>query len=194
MRQTSAVIVFFSAMICFVIGCGGTDSGYKPASEIKKAPADHAHAHDHSAKGPHGGSLVELGDEEFHAEVVLDADQHTLRVFVLGKDAKTPQGTVAQEVAVASHGKNPWMLKPVPQEGVGEGKTSLFEIVDESIVHEILDAKLLHADLKIQIDDKPYTGHIDMHIEQAHSEHTGHEKPAKTAIEADVPKTDGETK
>ncbi len=34
-------------------------------------PAAEDHDHEHPTKGPNGGALVELGDEEYHAEVLL---------------------------------------------------------------------------------------------------------------------------
>lgn len=43
-------------------------------------------AHEH--KAPHGGSLVEIGDEFAHLELVLDADSGKLTAFVLDGEAE----------------------------------------------------------------------------------------------------------
>lgn len=170
MRRLTWVSMAALGLFGAVIGCDGGKSDYKKADDLKKAPALHDE-HEHGAKGPHGGSLVELGDEEFHAEVVLDHDAHALRVFVLGKDAKTASPTAATELSVHPEGKDPITLKAAPQEGDGDGKSSRFELIDEKLVHDILDAKFLHGDLKITIGDKPYSGHIDMHLDDVHHEH-----------------------
>ncbi len=170
MRRISLVAMLAMGLLGGAVGCDGGKSDYKKADDLKKAPPVHDE-HGHGEKGPHGGSIVELGDEEFHAEVVLDHDAHALRVFVLGKDAKTAVPTAATEITVAAEGKDAVTLKAAPQDGDGEGKASRFELIDEKLVHDILDAKFLHGDLRITIGGKPYSGHIDMHLDDVHHEH-----------------------
>ncbi len=198
-----------------MIGCDGGKADYKKAGEIKKAPAVHDE-HGHGEKGPHGGSIVELGAEEFHAEVVLDHDAHALRVFLLGPDAKTAAPTTATELVIAPEGKEAWTLKAAPQEGDGDGKSSRFELIDDKVIHDLLDAKFVHGDLRITIGDKPYTGHLDMHLDEVKHEHKDgdhkdgdhkvgdHKDEAKPAVgdkpaeaetpQGDAPKADAEAK
>lgn len=159
-----------SALIVTGIGCGGGGGDYKKTSELKKAPAVE-HGHDHGAKGPHGGSLVELGDEEYHAEVVLDHDAHALRVYVLGKDAKTATPITSTELTITPEGKPALTLKATPQKDDGEGKSSVFEVIDNEAVHGFMDAGMIHADLRVKIGDKPFTGHVDYHLDEAHHDH-----------------------
>lgn len=207
MRRISLVAMLAIGLLG-AVGCDGGKSDYKKADDLKKAPAVHdEHGHDehgHGEKGPHGGSIVELGEEEFHAEVVLDHDAHALRVFVLGKDAKTAAPTTATEITVAAEGKDAVTLKAAPQDGDGEGRSSRFELIDEKLVHDILDAKFLHGKLDIKIGDKPYSGHIDMHLDDVHHEHKDEPKkdeakPAdgakkEEAPKDDAPKAEGESK
>lgn len=165
------IVAALSCSVIMGVGCGGGNSDYKKSSELKKAPAVHEH-HDHGhAKGPHGGSLVELGAEEYHAEVVLDHDAHALRVFILGKDAKTATPTTAKEVTLTPEGKDALTLKAAPQDGDGDGKASKFELIDDEVVHTLLDAKFLHAKLKVTIADKPFTGDVDYHLDDVHHDH-----------------------
>ena len=172
MRRISLVAMLTMGLLGGAVGCDGGKSDYKKADDLKKAPAAHdEHEHGHDAKGPHGGSLIELGADEYHAELVLDHDAHALRVFVLGSDAKTDVPTTATEVVVALEGKDPLTLKAAPQEGDGEGKSSRFELIDEKLIDAILDSKFLHGDLRISIGDKPFSGHIHTHLEEAHHEH-----------------------
>ena len=154
-----------SALIVTGIGCGGGGADYKKTSELKKAPAVE-HVHDHGAKGPHGGSLVELGEEEYHAEVVLDHDAHALRVYVLGKDAKTATPITSTELTITPEGKPALTLKATPQKDDGEGKSSVFEVIDNEAVHAFMDAGMIHADLRVKIGDKPFTGHVDYHLDE----------------------------
>jgi hypothetical protein len=165
------------------IGCSDGKSDYKKTGDLKKAPAVHDE-HDHGAKGPHGGSIVELGDEEYHAEVVVDADAHTLRVFVLGKDAKTASPIAAKEVLITPEEKKALTLKAVPLEGEGEEKSSRFELVDEAAVHSFLDAGMIHGNLSVKIGDKPYSGHVDYHLDGIHHEHKD-EKPVDAPLKVE---------
>ena len=43
----------------------------------------------HSTHGPHGGELLEIGKNEFHAELVVDEAKKQVTVYVLEADAKT---------------------------------------------------------------------------------------------------------
>lgn len=49
---------------------------------------DHAHHHHHAEKGPHGGALVAIGQDDAHLEIVLDAETGTLTAYVLDGEAE----------------------------------------------------------------------------------------------------------
>jgi len=162
-----------------VVGCNGSND-YKPANQVKKAPP--LNEHDHDAKGPHGGSIIELGEEEYHAEIVVDHDSESVAVYVLGKDAKTPEQVTATEVSVApaGEGKESLTLKAAPQQGDAEGKTSKFELKNEDVVHALLKEGMLHGKLRITIGDKPYIGDIDYHLDG--SDHHDHDEKKADAV------------
>lgn len=172
-----------------LIGCGPT-AEYKTNEQLKTERGDDHDDHGHGAAGPHGGSLVELGEEEYHAEVVVDEKTHSLVVYLLGKDAKTASPIAATEVTVGLGGDKSATLKAAPLEGEGEGKASKFELADEKVVHDLLDAGFLHGSLKVQIGEKAYEGHIDAHFDHDHDDHKD-EKPAadKPAGEAPASET-----
>ena len=67
-------------------------------SSLKLASAEDKEKHAHT--GPHKGTLVELGDEEFHAEIVHDDEMGMVTVYLLGSDAKTAVATDAKDIAV----------------------------------------------------------------------------------------------
>ena len=158
---------------CGAIGCNNA-SEYKKVSEVKTAaPVDD---HDHGAKGPHGGGIVELGEDEYHAEVVVDHDSHAVIVYVLGKDAKTAEAVGAAEITITPEGKDALTLKAAPQPGDAEGKSSKFAVEDDGAVHTFMDAGFIHGDLRITIGDKPYVGHIDYHLDDHDHDHSHDEK------------------
>jgi hypothetical protein len=57
-------------------------------------PADEEHHHEHTA--PHGGTLVVLGDEFAHLELVLDPETGSLTAYVLDGEAENAV-RIAQE-------------------------------------------------------------------------------------------------
>lgn len=164
------------AIVGGAIGCGNAPD-YKPVQEVKKGQP--LPDHDHGAKGPHGGGIVELGNEEYHAEIVVDHDSHVVAVYVLGKDAKTAEPVAATELTVKPEGKDALTLKAAPQTGDPEGKASKFELNNGDVVHELMEAGFIHGDLQITIADKPYSGHIDYHLDG--SDHHDHDHDHKEA-------------
>lgn len=175
MVRFSLIACLVLGLSCGAIGCNGS-SDYKTPSAIKANPLPD---HGHGEKGPHGGGIVELGEEEFHAEIVVDHDDHKLIVYVLGKDAKTPEAVAGTEITMTPEGKDALTLKAAPQTGDAEGKASKFELVDDALVHALLDAGFLHGDLRITIGEKPFLGHVDYHLDGGHHDHA--EKPAEPA-------------
>jgi len=99
------------------------------ASLASSVPGDSDAEHGHKA-GAHGGSMVSLGRDSYHVEAVVDSEG-AIRLYTLGKDesrvidveSQTLKGFVkadgdADSKAIA--------FEPTPQDGDGNGKTSLF--------------------------------------------------------------------
>jgi hypothetical protein len=175
MRRITLTTLLSLGIISCGIGCPGNNSDFKKTSELKKAPP--VHEHGHGAKGPHGGGLIELGAEEYHAEIVVDHDAHAVRVYVLGKEALK--------------------LKAAPQKTDGEGKSSVFELIDDGVVHTLMDAKAIHGKLQVSIGGKPFTGEIDYHIDGSahdHKDEKGHADHKDTDHKDEAAKPDAAKK
>lgn len=66
------------------IGCRPTSQ-----TEVVKAPASATSAvHEHEHKAPHGGTLVEIGEEFAHLELVLDQATGQLTAYALDGEAE----------------------------------------------------------------------------------------------------------
>jgi hypothetical protein len=170
------------ATMAGAIGCDTPQSQFKPADQLPTAPADHGHSHGESAEGPHHGALVELGEEEFHAEIVVNGKAHSLKLYLLGPDGKTAASTTAAEATLAVEGGATLTLKAV--EGQPEGMNTVFEVVDEKAVHEIAEAEFIHGELKISVGEKAFSAHVDAHFHADHDHaHDDHAKPAETPAE-----------
>jgi hypothetical protein len=165
-------------------GCNGPGGDYKTAKQIQQEkqaagkPAHDDHDQDLGA-GPHGGAIVELGDDEYHAEIVIDAKSHALRAFLYGPDAKTAAAVAAAEIAIVTEDQKTLKLKAAPQDGDGEGKASKFELIDEASVGQVVSAGFLHGSLQIEVDGKPYRGDVDAHFDGGSHEDHGEHQPAE---------------
>lgn len=147
--------------VAVIAGCGG------PAEKKDKVEAKEEHAHDHPSEGPHGGHLIELGNEEYHAELAHDDASKTVTVYILDSKAKTPVPIAETELTlnlVVDGTPQQAKLAAAPQEGEAEGKSSRFSIVDEQLL-ETLEGPKTTGRLNVTIDDKPYTGEI---VHEAH--------------------------
>jgi hypothetical protein len=120
-----------------LVGCNtadapapGPSAGRRPAADDPKPAAgtpDEDHAH---KPGAHGGVIVALGRDSYHAEAVFEKGG-ALRLYVLGKDEARVQEADARELAAfvtpaGSTEAEPVNFVPQPQPGDGPGKTSLF--------------------------------------------------------------------
>lgn len=121
-----------------------------------------AEPHAHPTVGPHKGSLVELGAEEYHAEVTHDDKSATVTIYLLGSDAKTAVSSESKEVLVnvKLHGKPLQLkLKAMPVAGDKAGTSSRFGGVSKDLIHA-----LDHADsvpqMRVTIAGKTYIGKI----------------------------------
>ncbi len=149
-------------------GCGGGDKGgdYRTFDKGKDTAHDaehgHAHTHDHE-QGPHKGELIELGEEEFHAEVVFDEEGNKVTLYLLGADAKTAVPVEAKELSLEMPGKDAPVthaLAAVPQDGDGEGKSSRFEIKSEDLIEAFHHDPKSVGKFKVTLGGKEFTGEI----------------------------------
>lgn len=119
--------------------------------------------HDHPSKGPHGGALVELGNEEYHAEMVHDEKAGKVTVFLLDSAGKQAVPISARDLTVnirRSGKPAQYRLKAAPLEGEEQGKCSAFASSDKELL-EHLDAEGVEARLRVSINGKSYSGKLE---------------------------------
>jgi YHS domain-containing protein len=129
MLRTGTVL----ALALATAGCSQGPSPSAPAASAPAAPQPRAAARDeeHAHKpGSHGGTIVEIGRDSYHAEVVLEKGG-LLRLYVLGQDEGRVQEADAQVLSAFARADEageslPLALRPVPQAGDRAGQTSQF--------------------------------------------------------------------
>ncbi|HIQ22274.1 MAG TPA: hypothetical protein EYH34_13700, partial [Planctomycetes bacterium] len=176
-------------------GCGSagpspeqTDSASPPAREAAGHDdhQGHAHAgdpdHAHPTEGPHGGRLIELGAEEYHAELLHDEETHRVTIHLLDAAGKEPVAVPSAEITLQllRNGQfASYTLAASPDQGDPEGAASRFETVDTALCDALCHDEELRGRLQVTISGKAYTGTIEHKGHEGHeahegAEHTGH--------------------
>ena len=127
---------------------------------------DHAgHDHDHTSAGPHGGQIIELGEEEYHAEFLHDDSRQKIGVHMLDSSAAKPAPIDATSIVIncmVAGKPAQFTLNAVAQEGEAAGTASYFELVSKEL-SDALDAEGANPRLNVTISGKPYVGEAGAH-------------------------------
>jgi hypothetical protein len=157
--KLGAVILAFAATTAFV-GCDRPSN--PPPSDKGKADA-HAH-HDHGEEGPHHGHLIELGEEEFHAEIVHDDAASKVTIYLLDGKAKESASADGEEVTISIVVEG--QPKDFALKATDAAKRDQFESKEPVLVASLDHEKDAKGRLQVTINKKPYTGIIE---HEAHS-------------------------
>jgi hypothetical protein len=157
--KSGALLLSASALL--LSGCPAPPAAEKPAAHDE---------HAHPSEGPHHGHLIELGNEEYHAELTHDDATKTVTVYLLDGKAEKPVPIAEPDVIVNMVvDGSPMQAKLLanPQEGDPAGQSSRFSISDEKLL-ETLEAERASGRLNVTIAGKPYTGNIEHHDHDKH--------------------------
>lgn len=153
-----------SLMLAALVGCNGSTAPVSnDGGTTDPAHADGGHgAHAHPTVGPHKGDLVELGNEEYHAEIV-HGEGGLVSVYVLDSHATVAVPIDATEVTInITHDgmAEQFKLPAVPETSDPMGKSSRFQLQDADLAGD-LDHEGVAAKLVLNINGKQYTGKIE---------------------------------
>ena len=185
----AACFLLFSLVL---VGCN-RDAG-KPGKEKDHDHAkdgDHKHdkgekkGDDHTHKpAAHGGTIVEIGRDNYHAEVVFAKDGD-LNLYTLGKDESKSISVEIQTLkAHVKHDEksHEMELKPEPQKDDPKGKTSLFvgklpaELIGKKLTVTIPSLMMEGTSFRVEFSsDGKHDDHKD-HKEKDGKEHKDHKK------------------
>lgn len=166
------------AALCFLsIGCSQGEDSLNSGTVAQSDPAgnhdhdhdhdeEHAHDHDdphaHPTEGPHGGELIELGDHDFHAELLHPHgpdDSQEVVIYVLDQSAKQLHTTDSESVSVnvtGPAGPASYQLDAVPETDV---ESSEFRSSDGALIQALQSAEN-KAVFVITINGKSYRGNL----------------------------------
>ena len=166
MKNLLTISLASLAVSVFVLS-GCTDSpDSTPMSSNSTGSVDHQkdddHDHDaHPSEGPHHGHLIELGGEEYHAELVHDEDAVT--IYILDGAAKKGVPIEATDIAInlQHDGKGEqFKLSASPDQDDPKGKSSRFVSNDQEL-SEDLYGEDAEVQLVLKIAGKSYRGTVE---------------------------------
>jgi len=175
-----------------LVGCGsgspetpGEKIGGTPPPLASEADHDNHEGHDHGdeeghahpTEGPHGGHLIELGNEEYHAELLHDEKTHAVTIHLLDGAVEEPVAAPLEEITLQLFQDGKFVkfaLEAVQGQGAAAGSASQFEIVDAALCDALCHEDQLRGRLQVTIDGKPYTGTIE-HTSHGDHDHAGHD-------------------
>lgn len=147
MRIADRLVVPFLAVVAAALSGCGNDAPAKPAAAPEAA-------HDHTA--PHGGELIELGEEEAHVELVHDRKTATITVWVYGKSLSAPASVESPTILLASK-DGPKELKGVAVDApAGTTTSSTWKFTDPA-----LDADPLDGRIRVTVDGKTHQSPLE---------------------------------
>lgn len=157
----------FSSLLTMALMLGSVSLA---TASLEAAPPAAAHAH--PDKGPHGGPLLELGEEEYHLEVVLDEKNHALTLYLLDAAAKNAVTTDAKEVTInLKHAGKPVQYKvpAIPNDKDPAGMASEFRLKEAKLVHA-LHHKDHNARVNLKIRGKAFSAKFDLKHDHDHKD------------------------
>ncbi|MGC4001813.1 MAG: hypothetical protein QM811_01120 [Pirellulales bacterium] len=150
-----------SALACATFAGCGEKTKDKPKAvpgvvDSDPPPVEGGHS------GKHGGTLIELGQEEYHAELVIDEKSGLCTIYLmdgaLAKDVPIPAKELTINLTVKGK-PEAHVLAAKPQTGDPAGQSSRFETADKTL-HESLEDHDTKGRLAVEINGKPYSGDV----------------------------------
>jgi hypothetical protein len=157
-----AVPVALAALLAFSLaGCTS------PANHTEKTPkAGEPHDHEHHHHGPHNGHLMELGQEEYHAEWTHDEKTGQVTFYILDAAAEKEVPIAADEITIdVKVGNNPPKTYKLEAVNPTDGKSAAFTITDKGFegVFDQLKSPGLVLTLHVNINGKQFDQPVKEH-------------------------------
>lgn len=169
--QRSLELTLVTAFALVLSGCAGGDTEFTEVGHDESEVADDDHGHGHH--GPNGGEIVEVGNEEFHAEVVVDEASHQVDIYILGSDAQTAKPIEATEISLSfKHGDEieDFKLSAAPLDGESDGQSSKFTLTSEELFEELHEHSE-GATLTFTAGEETLTGTVTHSHDHDHGHH-----------------------
>ena len=173
MSSTSKMIVInlVVALLCLA-GCTSETQTTAGPETSPPPPTVDAHAgHAHPTEGPHHGDLIELGNEEYHAELLHDEQSVTIYILNGAADAQVPIDSTEITINTTHDGQpEQFKLAASPDQNDPAGMSSRF-ISNETELAAHVDEEGAEHRLVLTINGKSYRGEIAHDHDHDHEGH-----------------------
>jgi hypothetical protein len=162
---TLATVLLATVLPLLNLGCNGPDTAQDDSQEN---PGEDHHAH--PTEGPHGGELIELGNEDYHAELLHPQDhahdahagehEHAgIVIHILDGSATKPVRISAAEVALnLTVDGEPKQFKLVAQSSDADGKASEFASSEHDLLEFFHENEHVELTLVVVVEGKSFRG------------------------------------
>lgn len=147
-------------------GCGRETNSDAPIVISDGPPEVSADGHSHASAGPHGGQLIELGREAYHAELSHDDATHNVIVYLLDSTAAEPVAAADRPAEVRIN----LLLAGKPTQFKLLAKSDRYELASAALCDALCSLDNSQARLSLTIAGRPFSGKIDA----GEHGHTGH--------------------
>jgi len=158
----ASAFVLCLLVVGMLTACGGKD---KWAAAAAAAKEDKKHNHDHSASGaPHGGHIVELGNEEYHAEWLHDNKTGLITVFLIDSEMKRDVRSESSHILITTQVKDKkpreYKLPAVNKRG-NPPLSNKYELTDKVLLEAMKFAgHAVNVKLQVTIKGKSYVAAV----------------------------------
>lgn len=168
-----SVCVAMTAGALAVFCCGGCriETSSSTGSSNPPTPAassEDGHHHHHHEEGPHGGHLVELGEEAYHAEWTHDEAAELITVYFLDSSGKNDVTEAVSDVSIVrtlAGNDEPITVALTPVDGAANA----FMVKDEHLLVALdMVGGGVEATIHANIGGTEFTGQFEKH-EHGHS-------------------------
>ena len=161
--------------VCAVLsGCGPGAKTETPAQHKEQT----AGGHEHPEQGPHGGHLIVLGNDRFHAELLHGEPAHTVTVHLLDAAGGQPVASDQPTLTIQLFQEGKFVDYELAAVRAGEAAgASEFKVVDEKLCDRLSHAEEVKGRLKVTIGGKALVGSIE-HSAHDHEEDPDHDEGA----------------
>jgi len=131
MIRKLCVVASLAAVVSLIAAGSGCTSSTDTKGGSRPNPESDEHAHVHH--GPHNGHLMEIGEEEYHAEWT-DDESGKVTFYFLDSEAKKEVSVEGEELTIEAKiaNKEP-MLYKLAAVAPKDGKATTFEVVDKNL-------------------------------------------------------------
>ncbi|MFL2869327.1 MAG: hypothetical protein ACJZ8O_01135 [Pirellulaceae bacterium] len=134
------IATFFCFLTLAFTGCGESSSDNATSGGGGHSHGhdhSHGHGHNHASEGPHGGHILEIGEEQFHLEW-SHTDSGKLSFYLLDsemkKDVTTDASAITISVAVSGKASE---THEIPGVKLEDGSYSQFEKTDPVLATQL---------------------------------------------------------